>query len=359
MPRPEKVQAVEKIRSQLDEARATFVTEYRGLTVGEQQELRRGVQKAQGEYQVLKMSLARLATEGMDVEGLNELLVGPTALAFANTDPVPVAKVLRDFANDHEKLIIKGGILGGTMLPPEQITRLADIEPRDVLLSKVAGGFKAPMAKFAGLLGAKMRDAASMFSQLLEKKEADAPVVEEAPVAVPEPATEEAPEEAPAAVVEEAAEVVAEEAPAAVVEEAAEVVAEEAPAAVVEEAAEVVAEEAPAAVVEEAAEVVAEEAPAAVVEEAAEVVAEEAPAAVVEEAAEVVAEEAPAAVVEEAAEVVAEEAPAADASPDIETTDQPAPKKKAAPKAKAKKSPAKADADAAAADGSDDTAEEE
>jgi large subunit ribosomal protein L10 len=355
MPRPEKVQAVAEIRSRLDEARATFVTEYRGLTVGEQQELRRSVQKAQGEYQVLKMSLARLATEGMDVEGLNELLVGPTALAFANTDPVPVAKVLRDFANEHDKLIIKGGILGGTMLPPEQITRLADIEPRDVLLSKVAGGFKAPMAKLAGLLGAKMRDAASMFSQLLEKKEADAPVVEEAPVAVPEPATE----EASAAVVEEAAEVVAEEASAAVVEEAAEVVAEEASAAVVDEAAEVVAEEASAAVVEEAAEVVAEEASAAVVDEAAEVVAEEASAAVVEEAAEVVAEEASAAVVEEAAEVVTDEAPDADASPDIETTDQPKPKKKAAPKAKAQKSPAKADADAASADGSDDTAEEE
>ena len=171
MPRPEKVQAVEKIREQFDEARATFVTEYRGLTVAEQQQLRRNVRKAQGEYRVVKMSLARRAVEGLTLEGLPELLVGPTALAFANDDPVPVAKVLRDFATDHDKLIIKGGIFGGALLPPEQISRLAEIESREVLLSRIAGGFKAPLSKVAVALGAKLREAASMFTQLLEKKE--------------------------------------------------------------------------------------------------------------------------------------------------------------------------------------------
>ena len=269
MPRPEKVQAVEQIREQLDEAQATFVTEYRGLTVAEQQELRRSVRKVQGEYRVVKMSLARRAVEGMSPEGLPELLVGPTALAFANADPVPVAKILRDFASDHDRLIIKGGIFGGLLLPPETISRLADLEPREVLLARIAGGFKAPLSKFAGMLVSKVRDAASMFGQLLEKKEAEAPEVEEPPVAVAEP----------------------------------------------------------------------------VVEEVAEVVAEEAPAAVVEEVAEVVAEEAPAAVVESAS--------------DTKATDKPVPKKRAAPKAKAEKSSAKADAAAAPADGSDDTAEEE
>ena len=208
MPRPEKVQAVEQIREQLDEAQATFVTEYRGLTVAEQQELRRSVRKVQGEYRVVKMSLARRAVEGMSPEGLPELLVGPTALAFANADPVPVAKILRDFASDHDRLIIKGGIFGGLLLPPETISRLADLEPREVLLARIAGGFKAPLSKFAGMLVSKVRDAASMFGQLLEKKEAEAPEVEEPPVAVAEP------------VVEEVAEVVAEEAPAAVVESA-------------------------------------------------------------------------------------------------------------------------------------------
>jgi large subunit ribosomal protein L10 len=360
MPRPEKVQAVEQIREQLDGARATFVTEYRGLTVGEQQELRRSVQKAQGEYQVFKMSLARRAVEGMSLEGLPDLLVGPTALAFAKNDPVPVAKVLKDFASAHDKLIIKGGILGGALLPPEQISRLADIESRDVLLSKIAGGFKAPLSKLAGMLGAKMRDAASMFSQLLEKKEAEAPETEEVPVAVAEP-TEVVVEEAPAAVAEEAPAAVVEEVAAAVAEEAPAAVAEEAPAAVVEEVAAAVAEEAPAAVVEEVAEVVAEEAPAAVVAEPTEVVVEEAPASVVAEPTEVVAEEAPAAVVAEPTEVVVEEAPAieADTTGGAVATKKPAPRKKAAPKAKAEKSSANADADQAPVDGSDDTAEEE
>ena len=223
MPRPEKVQAVEKIREQFDEARATFVTEYRGLTVAEQQQLRRNVRKAQGEYRVVKMSLARRAVEGLTLEGLPELLVGPTALAFANDDPVPVAKVLRDFATDHDKLIIKGGIFGGALLPPEQISRLAEIESREVLLSRIAGGFKAPLSKVAVALGAKLREAASMFTQLLEKKEErqePAEVAEEVPAGAAEvaPAVEaEVAEEVPAGAAEVAPAVeadVAEEVPA-------------------------------------------------------------------------------------------------------------------------------------------------
>ncbi|NIA26123.1 MAG: 50S ribosomal protein L10 [Gammaproteobacteria bacterium] len=172
MPRPDKVQAVEEIRRRLTEARATFVTEYRGLTVAEQQTLRAALREADGEYKVVKMSLARLAADAEGLEGLRDVLAGPTALAFAGTDPVPVAKALRDFAKEHERLIIKGGILAGEILLPEKIARLADIEPRDVLLARVAGAFEAPMVKLAGLLLALPRDAVSMFSQLLEKKEA-------------------------------------------------------------------------------------------------------------------------------------------------------------------------------------------
>ena len=310
MPRPEKVQAVEQIREQLDEARATFVTEYRGLTVGEQQELRRSVQKAQGEYQVFKMSLARRAVESMSLEGLPELLVGPTALAFAKNDPVPVAKVLRDFASNHEKLIIKGGILGGALLPPEQISRLADIEPREILLSKIAGGFKAPMSKLAGMLGAKMRDAASMFSQLLEKKEAEAPEAAEAPAAAAEPVTDV--EVAEVDVAEEVAEVVAEEAPVAAAEPVTDV-------------------------------------------EVAEVAAVD----VAEEVAEVVAESSPDTEATDKPAPKKKAAPKAKAAKSTAKADADAAPTKAAPKAKAAKSTAKADADAAPADGSDDTAEEE
>ena len=343
MPRPEKVQAVEDIREQFDEARATFVTEYRGLTVGEQQQLRRSIKTAQGEYRVLKMSLARRAVEDMSLEGLTDLLAGPTALAFAHDDPVPVAKALRDFASDHDRLIIKGGILGGAMLPPEQISRLADIESREVLLAKIAGGIKAPWSKMAGMLGAKVRDAASMLSQLLEKKEEQEPASDEV-------AAEQVTEEAAAEPAEagEASEARVEETPEA--EAAPEAEAEAAPEAEVEEAPETEAEEAPAEVIEEASAADVDDTPEAEAEEAPEVEAEKAPTADAEEAPAAEAE------VEEPQAEEAEEPKAA----------EPAPKKRAAPKAKAKKSTAKADAspdeevdDETAADDSNDTAEEE
>jgi len=185
MPRPEKVQAVEEIRRRLSEARATFVTEYRGLTVTEQQSLRTELRKADGDYKVFKMSLARLAADAEGLESLRDVLVGPTALAFATTDAVTVAKALRDFAKEHERLVIKAGVLSGEVLPPEKVAQLADIEPRDVLLGHIAGGFQAPLAKLAGLLQALPRDAASIFSQLLEKKEAESATSAEEPVDEP------------------------------------------------------------------------------------------------------------------------------------------------------------------------------
>jgi len=185
MPRPEKVQAVEEIRRRLTEARATFVTEYRGLTVSEQQSLRAVLRKADGDYKVVKMSLARLAADAEGLESLHEVLVGPTALAFATTDAVTVAKALHDFAKEHERLVIKAGVLSGEVLPPEKVAQLADIEPRDVLLGRIAGGFQAPLAKLAGLLQALPRNAASMLSQLLEKKEAEPAASAEEPVDEP------------------------------------------------------------------------------------------------------------------------------------------------------------------------------
>jgi large subunit ribosomal protein L10 len=201
MPRPEKVQAVEEIKERLENAEATFLTEYRGLSVNEQQELRRGLRAADAEYTVVKMSLARLAAAQLGLDELTESMMGPTAIAFANGDPIPVAKALKDFAKDHEHLVLKVGLMSGKLLAPEQVSKLADIESRDVLLGKIAGAAKAPLAKMAGMLGSFMRDSASMFSQLLEKKESGEPSdeAEETPpvesdvaeeiVAVEEPAT--------------------------------------------------------------------------------------------------------------------------------------------------------------------------
>ena len=205
MPRPEKVQAVEEIKERLENSSATFLTEYRGLSVKAQQNLRRGLRAAGAEFKVVKMTLARRAAEELGLEITDEL-VGPTALAFAGDDPVQAAKALKDFAKENDAFVLKSGLLRGRVLPPEQVSKLADIEPREVLLSKIAGAAKAPLVNFAGMLSSFSRDAASMFSQLLEKKEAEAPAeeapAEEAPVAeapVEEAPAEEAPaEEAPA-----------------------------------------------------------------------------------------------------------------------------------------------------------------
>ncbi len=174
MPRPEKVQAVADIKERLDGAQAVFVTEYAGLSVKEQQVLRRQLKANGAEMKVVKMTLARLAAADMTDE-LNDLLFGPTALTFADGDPAAAAKALKAFAKDHDVMIIKGGVLGAEFLSPERVSQLADLDPREVLLARIAGAFAAPMAQMAGLLGALPRNAATVFQQLLEKKEEESP----------------------------------------------------------------------------------------------------------------------------------------------------------------------------------------
>jgi large subunit ribosomal protein L10 len=171
MPRPEKVQAVTDIKERLTTAEAVFLTEYRGLSVKAVQDLRRALRDSGADYKVVKMTLAKRAAGDAGIDGLDEFLVGPTALAFAHRDPVATAKALKDFGRTHEVLVLKAGYLSGNVLSPEEVSRLAEIEPRDVLLAKIAGAAKAPLAKAAGYFASFTRDAASMFGQLMEKKE--------------------------------------------------------------------------------------------------------------------------------------------------------------------------------------------
>ena len=172
MPRPEKVQAVADIKRWWEEAQAVFITEYRGLTVSQMASLRRNLAKTGADYKVVKMTLARRAVDELGVGGIEEQLAGPTGLTFAKGDAAATAKVLRDFTNENDRLVLKGGFLGQVLLAPEQVTRLAAIEPREVLLARLAGAMQAPMAQAAGLFSAFNRNAASMFSQLLDKKSA-------------------------------------------------------------------------------------------------------------------------------------------------------------------------------------------
>lgn len=191
MPRPEKVQAVADIKERIEGARAVYLTEFRGLTVSQLQDLRNKLRASGADYKVVKMTLARLATDALEIEGISEHLVGPTALTFANDDAVATAKALKDVSQDNDKLVIKAGIMAGDVLLPEQVSKLADIEPREVLLAKIAGGAKAPLYKAAGLFSAFNRNAANMFSQLLDKKESGE--VGGAADAVPDAAAEQEP----------------------------------------------------------------------------------------------------------------------------------------------------------------------
>jgi large subunit ribosomal protein L10 len=171
MPTPQKVQAVADIREKLEGAEAVFLTEYRGLTVSAVQELRKSVRDSGGDYKVVKMTLTKLAAAEAGIDGMDDYLSGPTALAFADDDPVATAKALKDFSKTHDVFVLKAGFFSGDILSPEEVSKLAEIQPREVLLAMIAGAAKAPLFKAAGMFGSFNRSAASMFSQLLDKKE--------------------------------------------------------------------------------------------------------------------------------------------------------------------------------------------
>lgn len=196
MPTPEKVQAVADIKEKMEGARAVYLTEFRGLTVAQLQTLRSALRETGAEYKVVKMTLAKRAADELGIEGIAEYLSGPTALTFAHDDAVATAKALKDASKENDLFILKAGIMSGEILLPEQVSRLAEIEPRDVLLGKIAGGMKAPLFRAAGLFASFNRNAANMFSQLLDKKQSG-----EFPDAAP--AVDEPAEEKPAAAAEE------------------------------------------------------------------------------------------------------------------------------------------------------------
>jgi len=190
MARPEKVAAVAEIRERLTESDAAVLTEYRGLKVSELADLRGALRPAGTEFKIYKNTLARRAAEEAGLTELVPLLEGPTAIAFVKGDAVIAAKALRDFGRGNQALIVKGGLLGDRILAPAEITELADVPPRDVLLARLAGGLQAPLVKAAGLFGALQRKTAYAFQALIDQRVAagetlDAPAPE-AEAAAPE-----------------------------------------------------------------------------------------------------------------------------------------------------------------------------
>jgi large subunit ribosomal protein L10 len=198
MARAEKVEAVAEIKQRMARAQAVFLAEYAGLSVKDQQLLRRNLRRGGAEFKVVKMTLARRAAAELELSGVDEMLLGPTGLTFADGDAVTAAKALRDFAKDHEVFSIKGGLLGRDVLTPERVSALAELEPRDVLLARMAGAVQAPLAKMAGLLQALPRSLASALKQLVDKRSDGLRPDEAAPGTAPEAAGEAPADEAPA-----------------------------------------------------------------------------------------------------------------------------------------------------------------
>jgi large subunit ribosomal protein L10 len=234
---PAKVATIDEVKTRIAASTTAVVTEYRGLTVAQISTLRRQLRTLGADYKVFKNTLVRRAIAGTDVESLSEFLVGPTAIAFVDGDVSAVAKALRDFARETPKLIVKGGVVDGKPLSMKDLSALADLPSRDVLLAQIAGLLASPLRTMAGLLQAVPQNLAYGLAALIESKGgaaapaedkvdevaetpagveeaapaasdddatpvADVPVEDEAPAAEPEapaPAEEEAPAAEPEA----------------------------------------------------------------------------------------------------------------------------------------------------------------
>ena len=171
-PRPEKVAVVDEVAAKLGDAIAVFVTEYRGMSVAQLATLRNPLRDLGAEHKVYKNTLVRIAANANGYEGLTEFLTGPTALTFVSGDVAAVAKALTDQAKITPALVVKGGMLGTSVMSADDVKALANLPTREVLLAQIAGAFQAPLVKTAGLLQALPRNFAYGLSALIEKQAA-------------------------------------------------------------------------------------------------------------------------------------------------------------------------------------------
>ena len=212
MARPDKTTAVAELAEDFRTANATVLTEYRGLSVTSMKELRRALGTTT-KYSVVKNTLTKIAAKDAGVEIADDLLTGPSAVAFIKGDPIDAAKSLRDFAKENPFLVIKGGFYEGKSVTPAEIMQLANLESREVLLAKLAGAMKGSLAKAARIFDAlriKLASEESTNSAVSEVSEAPVveavsevsePLTQEAVSEVSEPLTQEAVSEVPAEVV--------------------------------------------------------------------------------------------------------------------------------------------------------------
>ncbi len=189
MAKPEKIGAVTEIVNRFQASSAAVLTDYRGLTVAQLTALRRSLGEGSS-YAVVKNTLTKRAAHDVGFTELDDLLTGPTAIAFISGDPVAATKSLRDFSRSNPMLIIKGGVLDGRPVSTAEIARIADLESREVLLAKLAGAMKGNLTKAVGLFQAPLSQFARLTAALVDKRFASegAPATDEpTPEPTPEP----------------------------------------------------------------------------------------------------------------------------------------------------------------------------
>ena len=153
MARPDKAAAVAEMTEDFKSATATYLTEYRGLTVTSMKQLRRSL-GAETKYSVVKNTLTKIAAKNAGVDLSDDLLAGPSAVAFIKGDAIDAARNLKNFQKENPLLVIKGGIYEGKFITTAEVMKLADLESREVLLAKLAGAMKGSLAKAARTLDA-------------------------------------------------------------------------------------------------------------------------------------------------------------------------------------------------------------
>ncbi|MGY1825472.1 MULTISPECIES: 50S ribosomal protein L10 [unclassified Blastococcus] len=173
MPTQAKAAVIDEITERFQSSSAAVLTEYRGLTVAQLTQLRRSLGEGSS-YAVVKNTLTKRAADSVGHPDLAPLLNGPTAIAFIEGDVVEAAKAIRDFARANPLLVVKGGVVEGRTVGPAEVTALADVEPREVLLAKLAGAMKGNLTKAAGLFQAPLSQVARLAEALKEKKPAEA-----------------------------------------------------------------------------------------------------------------------------------------------------------------------------------------
>jgi large subunit ribosomal protein L10 len=190
MARSDKVTAVAKLADRFSSSAGVVLTEYRGLSVKALMQLRRSLGD-DASYAISKNTLTTIAAREAGLDAIEEQLIGPTAIAFINGDPVLVAKGLRDFARTNPQLVIKGGVLDGKFMTSDEVRRLADLESREVLLAKVAGALQRVLQQAISLVSAPLSQAARLFAALEQAAGENPSLLAAAPEVTREPTNEE------------------------------------------------------------------------------------------------------------------------------------------------------------------------